>query len=139
MSATECARCGDCCDPVTTPFHVETWVPYRLAQADVSEATRENCEFMLAHWTTVHTLVREDERGATLLVGYQARCDAFNPVTRLCEARETRPPVCRNFPWYGRKPGDPDREPIAASLSPRCSFNADVPGRRMLPLTVVTR
>lgn len=135
MSATECARCGDCCDPVTVGFHVETWAPRRLLEPDLSAESRENCEFMLAHWTTVHALVQTDDEN--VIVGYQVRCDAFNPTTRLCEARETRPPVCRDFPWYDREPGSHGE--VAASLSPRCSFNADVPGRRMLPLTVVTR
>jgi Fe-S-cluster containining protein len=134
---TTCARCGDCCDPVVVPFHVETWAPRRLVDPDLSAESRENCEFMLAHWTTTATLVRTDDEDVT--VGYEVRCDAFDPVRRLCGAHADRPPVCRDFPWYGRAPGDPGRGEVAASLSPRCSFNADVPGRRLLPLTVVTR
>lgn len=135
---TTCARCGDCCDPVVVPFHVETWAVRQLAEADVAADTRENCEFLLAHWTTTATLVRAEDADVT--VGYEVRCDAFNRETRECEAHDARPPVCRGFPWYGRAATDVEgRAPVADSLSPRCSFNQDVPGRALLPLTVVTR
>jgi len=136
---TECARCGDCCDPVTVSFHVETYAPRRLAEPDLSPEARENCEFMLAHWTTTASLVREGEAGE-VTVGYEVRCDAFDPAARLCGAHEARPPVCRDFPWYGRAVDDVEgRAVVADGLSPRCSFNRDVPGRTFLPLTVVTR
>lgn len=137
---TECARCGDCCDPVTVPFHVETYAPRRLRESDLSAENRANCEFMLEHWTTTATLVREDEAEGEVAVAYEVRCDAFDPVRRLCGAHADRPPVCRDFPWYGRAVDDVEgRAEVADGLSPRCSFNQDVPGRAFLPLTVVTR
>lgn len=143
MSETECACCGDCCDPVVVPFHPETRARERLeawgrGERELSWEEIENYQFMLDHWTTTATLVRADDESVT--VGYAVRCDAFDPVRRLCGAHADRPPVCRDFPWYGRAADDAEgRAPVAESLSPRCSFNQDVPGRALLPLTVVTR
>jgi Fe-S-cluster containining protein len=67
------------------------------------------------------------------------RCDAFDPVTRLCAARESRPPVCRGYPWYGDDPATSGR---AGALYPECSYLADVSpslrpegARPLIPLT----
>jgi hypothetical protein len=50
-----------------------------------------------------------------------ALCDAFDPQTRTCLAYDERPPVCSDYPWYRKSPGNDQ----IASL--RCSFWADVP------------
>lgn len=49
-------------------------------------------------------------------------CDQFDPEARLCLAHDSRPEVCRGYPWYGTTPADNGR-----ILSRRCSFWADVP------------
>jgi Fe-S-cluster containining protein len=138
VTDTKCARCGDCCDPVLVGFHVEAWVAARLAEPDLAAYTRANAEFLARRWTTTATLVREDE-DCEVVVGYEVRCDAFNRETRSCDAHADRPPICRDYPWYGRPPADVEgRAVVAEGLSPRCSFNADVPGRRFLPLVDVS-
>lgn len=121
---TECAKCGDCCEAISIGCAIERV----LDDEDTPERVRVDLAFMREHWH--------------LLPGYAAdnphySCDQFDHESRLCTAHETRPPVCRDFPWYERPEGDKGREVIARSLSPRCSFNADVPGRRMLPIVEV--
>ena len=129
---TDCARCGDCCDPVIVAFDPQEMAADLLSRSEVESHNRINGEFMRDHWTVESTYEAADS-----VTVRRVRCDVFDPVRRLCGAHESRPPVCWGFPWYHRPPGDPDREPAAASLSPRCSFNADVPGRRMLPIVEV--
>lgn len=136
---TECARCGDCCDPVILPFHPTERATARLADpdADLSDKNREDYNFMIAHWRPIRAVTETDAEG-DLIAYYEVRCDMFDKEKRLCGAHESRPPICRNFPWYGRAEDDVEgRAPVAESLSPRCSFNADVPGRTFLPIVEV--
>ncbi len=119
---TDCARCGDCCTVIAVNVDLGT------APVDdyTSDGDRASDAFMRQHW---HRLDGYDNP--------RYSCDQFDTETRLCTAHDERPPVCRGFPWYGRPPEDEGRQPVAASLSPRCSFNADVPGRAMLPIVEV--
>lgn len=156
-----CARCGNCCDPVH--FDRETWEalgkwtgPALKGVADPATADgwaiwqkdeawkdarqedavrryraggiwRQNAEFITAHWTPI------DDR--------TFRCDAFDPAARLCTAHDARPPVCRDFPWYGQ---DPEEKAGEVRLDPQCSYLADLPpgkrpegSRPLIPLTVL--
>lgn len=71
-------------------------------------------------------------------------CDAFDPVARTCGIHETRPGICSEFPWYGRKPDGvsfaPGTSMDAASYD--CSYWLDTPGwaargrRPLLPVSV---
>lgn len=139
---TECARCGDCCEHIT--FSVwrfkqqdrvrkflaapdpsddhkwETWWKRTGTWDDGSRAhaidTWYDAHFIAQHWLNLG----DDD----------ATCDMFDPVSRLCTAHDQRPPVCRDFPWYGAppKPGatlNPSLDGGSASL--RCSFWVDVP------------
>lgn len=134
---TDCARCGDCCDPVIVVFDPQEWAAERLAADNLNEMGRLNAEFLRDHWTSQSSnVVQEDEREVTV---HRVQCSAFDPARRLCTAHDARPPVCSGFPWYGRPEGDEGRQPVADALSPRCSFNADVPGRTMLPIVEVVK
>jgi Fe-S-cluster containining protein len=69
-------------------------------------------------------------------------CDAYDPEHGTCTAHEDRPPLCRDYPWYGEQPSA-DR---AAHFSRQCSYLADLPpdqrpdgARPLIPLTVVSR
>lgn len=132
---TDCSRCGDCCDPVIVVFDPQVWAAERLTAANLSDVGRGNAEFLRDHWTSQSTFTEQLE-GQDVTV-HRVRCSAFDPDSRLCTAHDSRPQVCSGFPWYGRPDGDKGRRPVADSLSPRCSFNADVPGRTMLPIIEV--
>jgi Fe-S-cluster containining protein len=103
-----------------------------LADPETGPNNLRNAEWMRDHWSVVDTY--EDDEGDLVR---RVRCDAYDPVNRLCGAHEQRPPVCSDFPWYGRDPNGEASRDIAAALPPQCSFNADVAGRRMLPVVEV--
>ncbi len=50
-------------------------------------------------------------------------CPNFDYSSRRCLDYENRPPVCRNFPWYGRDPDDPGAGSLRAF--PRCGYRID--------------
>ena len=133
---TECAKCGDCCDPVIVTFDPQVYAAEQLARRDppggAPEWVRYQYQFFLDHWTSQSS--RVDADGVTV---HHVRCDQFDRTTRTCLAHDRQPQVCSGYPWYGREEGDENRRPAEKALSPRCSFNADVPGRRMLPLEVI--
>ena len=136
-----CARCGSCCDPVSfdpeslgrvarwstaalegvpDPSTDEGWAYWlehghadreRTARAfDPAGDYRANADFIAAHWHPA------GERNVA--------CDAYDPETRLCTARESRPPVCRDYPWYGREPDSGKGMPL------QCSYLADLPAEK---------
>lgn len=132
---TDCSRCGDCCDPVILTFD-----PQQRAAEKLSELlfvappwVWHQYEFLRDHWRTIDTV--EVVEGDDTVTVYRVECDQFDRESRTCGAHDTRPQVCSGFPWYGREPDDDLCEPSRASLSPRCSFNADV--RTMLPIVEV--
>lgn len=136
---TECARCGDCCDPVVLTFDPQERAARRLHDAENGDElgvyNRRNYEFMLAHWRVIRPIL---SNGFTT-DSFEVECDQFNKGTRSCEAQDAKPPICADYPWYGRDEDDHEgRWPVAEQLSPRCSFNADVPGRTFLPIVRVT-
>lgn len=136
MTKTECSRCGSCCDPVTVSFDPQVYAAERLASPEAPQfepEQRRQYEFFLAHWRVAEGPYPTEEG----LPGYKVTCDQYDRDTKTCLAHDTKPPVCYGFPWYGRDPHAPLSQPIARSLSPQCSFNADV--RTMLPLTVIQR
>jgi hypothetical protein len=49
-------------------------------------------------------------------------CRAFDPTARRCTIHETRPNMCRDYPWYGGAPNG-----VTLSPFPNCSYHADVP------------
>lgn len=95
--------------------------------------------FAIAHWTAYEG--PETEKSAEVNDGHRDfRCDMFNPVTRLCEAHDDRPPVCRIYPHEPEARGG---ALITRGLYNRCSYWLDVPAaerpegiRPLIPLTV---
>lgn len=154
-----CARCGKCCDPVPfTREQYDTVVKWASAALDgvpdpaddagwaywlerghpvngredavrrfaPSSMMRENADFLAAHWKPV-----SDETCA---------CDMYDADSRLCMAQDSKPSVCRDYPWYGREPDDGTFLPL------QCSYWADLPrdkrhedARPLIPLTVISR
>jgi hypothetical protein len=102
-------------------------------QARPGSDAEESLAFIRVHWTATGVVTGD---GSRLWV-----CDRFDPVGRVCLAHEDRPPVCRNYPWYGREP-DPGK--ITHDLS--CSYLLDLPpdqrpegARPLLPIVDITR
>jgi Fe-S-cluster containining protein len=120
---TECSRCGDCCDPVVFTLS-RGQVTADLADPYVAGRARRDLTFIADHWHLIgaHHNIRTGF--------FTYRCDKFDPEARLCTAYADRPPICSGFPWYGDEPRR------SLTLSPRCSFQADV--RTMLPIIAVT-
>lgn len=124
MSAT-CNGCGDCCDAIylDPEYHEENMAERaRRGQADA--------RFIQEHWhpiTAEVALARVPGFRRILLVGRFLECDQFDRETRRCLARETRPEICRGFPWYGG-PYDVDR------IMPfdRCSYRTDT-----MPMVII--
>jgi Fe-S-cluster containining protein len=136
---TECSRCGDCCDPVIVVFDPKDLAAEKLADLpdDAPDWERYQYEFFRDHWTSTSTF--EVDEGFGRITVHRVQCDQFDRDSRTCRAHDRRPQVCSGFPWYGRPEHDVEsRAQVASSLSPRCSFNADVPGRRMLPIVEVS-
>lgn len=134
---TECSACGDCCDPVIVTFDPQDFAAKQLARPVPPDTTapdwvRYQYQFFLDHWTSQSTYTTDD--GVTV---HRVRCDQFDRETRTCLAHDRRPQVCSGFPWYGISKGGDWWQSVADQLPPRCSFNADVPGRRMLPIVEV--
>lgn len=141
---TSCAKCSACCDPVPfSAYEHETvtawsgaamkaagtpdprdddgwawWIEHgwdaaerdkAIERTDPAGRWRQDADFIAAHWTPDG--------------GDGCKCDVFDPSAGLCGAHETRPPVCRDYPWYS----DPPDAERAACLPVQCSYLADVP------------
>lgn len=135
---TDCNRCGDCCEDIYLntskarsrrevrfgdPREDAVWEAWVAGWATKGEqhAPREafvrsylDAVFIDQHW--------HGGRPAGHGVTDHWSCDRFDPATRLCLAHDDRPPICRDFPWYGREPSADE----GAKLSKRCAFRADV-------------
>jgi len=80
-------------------------------------------QFAAEHW---HPLTRDQARarnpfyaGQLAADAHLYRCDQLG-ADGQCQAYETRPFVCRGYPWYGQPPRD---MPLADA---RCGFAYDV-------------
>ncbi len=128
---TVCNLCGDCCDPVPLSFSQED-ARRRLETEYVSPRTRANLVWVLTRFRPLTPAEAEQRRpGASTATSGGApshfyACDAFDPITRTCQAYDQRPPVCRGYPWYGKAPAD-------VELPLRCSFWADLPAELRPP------
>jgi Fe-S-cluster containining protein len=59
-------------------------------------------------------------------------CDQFDPESRRCTAYADRPPMCRDYPWYG-DPADP-----AKALPDTCTHLTEI-GRQPVPVEITSR
>lgn len=128
---TECiAGCAHCCNPVVLPVT-------QLEIAQTLPTTRDEAadrRFILEDLTPIPFKVGMQQsphlQGRTLAStadGDQVHpnffsCRHFDTATRLCMNYENRPPVCREFPRYGRPAVSPKM-----ALPFECAFNDDVP------------
>lgn len=140
--------CGDCCDPINLSvgqlarmheygrwyadgnrydpddegFAEDRETKGRERVAYGLERHVQDCLFALEHWTSLGPCDWSEGKGEN------AACDRFDTETRLCTAHDDRPPVCRDYPWYGGEVTE-ERKLV---LPTRCSF-------REVPVTLVTK
>lgn len=122
---TECAKCGDCCEAIPLGlsktammrYEYESGSPNHLTALFINKWWRR---ISRAKYASVHP------EAAQTASHFFYECLKFDPVSRLCTAHDERPPICSNYPWYGRSPLAMDHHGIPA----RCSFWTDVPERK---------
>ncbi|GAC1521600.1 MAG: hypothetical protein NVS3B1_05980 [Marmoricola sp.] len=104
---------------------------------------RKDLVFIKAHWRQdMKAPIRRDPDDPNSAY-FKYTCDMFDPVARDCNAHESRPPICSQFPKYGRETIE-TLDPILTG----CTFWNDIPRehwpqdvapltRALLPLTVL--
>jgi Fe-S-cluster containining protein len=105
MSA--CNRCGACCRVLTLEQS-----PAEVQQMSVLTGVLgipSDYQFAARHW---HPLSRDEAMRRNPLYtsrlpvdAHLYRCDML-AADGTCQAHETRPLVCRGYPWYGEPPRD---------------------------------
>lgn len=132
---TECARCGDCCEsfPLNTPERADIWGRAMLTEVGRIGAkhTGRGVSRKQAAWMGNLTVVAGPYRHEDGTMRWRYSCPLFDPVARVCTDHANRPPICSRYPWYDREPD------TYKSLPPRCSFIADTPDVKMLPIVEV--
>jgi len=95
---SQCNRCGECCRVI----HI------RYTKKALRKIGGSDAEFILKYW---HRISRKEayKRRPILKTRdwsgfYFYTCDAWDEKTHLCKMYESRPEVCRDFPFYGEKP-----------------------------------
>lgn len=109
-------NCGSCCDPVSLSHETANRL-YAFGPAQPQAA------WAWEHWSPV----APDGNDGVHLV-----CINYDPQSRACLDYDNRPPVCREFPFYGRDPNEK-----LNTLSRVCGYQAEL-GRTVLPLVQVT-
>lgn len=137
--------CGACCDPVVSPFTLD--MLRRIPPWELDEDGRADRAFMLEHLTPLprrEGIARArylTQGGVTfgMIAGELVEvwsqfysCDRFDPETRRCTAYDERPPMCRDYPWYGDPP-DPRK-----ALPTTCTHLTEL-GRQPVPVEITPR
>lgn len=111
----KCKQCGRCCEVIQLPFSLEDFRSGKLRPEFPYDA-----EFVLKYWVQIDPLVAwHISPDRTLLKNrYYYRCLQYDQTKKLCRAQKFKPPVCENYPWYGREPDYLD--------FPECGFQEDL-------------
>lgn len=113
---TECNKCGDCCETITfSQIEKVTDIVKWVTHPDSQFINREDLDVNVidALFITDNWELNDDEK--------TYHCNKFDKVNRLCSMHESRPYVCRGFPWYGKETHEE-----AISIYKNCSFWADI-------------
>lgn len=124
--------CGACCDPVVLPY---SQLDVRLmggldnsADTDfvvnVLRPMRRSDGLQRAAYLSAGVTVmgRPGTPESTVLVWSMFyECPRFDPETRRCTDYANRPPLCREYPWYGDEPD------AAKALPTDCVYREDLP------------
>lgn len=140
--------CGKCCEAI----HMSTNMTKIVELADNARRYGtptslknlggiSDAEFIQENWTPI-TMEQAHEINPHLKTNYDESttnghkvyddmsyytCSQFNKETRLCMAHSTRPKICEDYPWYGRRPDITFRP-----YSPDCGYIIDVDEERAL-------
>jgi len=103
----ECKTCGSCCKAI----HLEAHITREFLQ-EQSEAGNEDARFILKNWRHIDAkrvfMIRPDLDFSELFRkmddGTWWMCTLFDQDTNRCGSYNTRPDVCRGFPFYGKLP-----------------------------------
>ena len=134
---TACNDCGQCCDPVTLAIGPDKLDRYPEAAATLDPVTLEWIRTELTPVAKPDWLPPDKIPMVRIVVGDRVieapagfyECASYDKAGRRCTRYETRPDVCREYPWYG---GERDGR---AALPPACDFNRDV-GREPVPVEI---
>lgn len=117
--------CGACCHPLVSPVS-----PMQIAMAPAWDTElvwmRDNTERMPQSEAIRLDRSHRDDRPVTGMVDGEAapvffyRCRNYDEATKACTAYDDRPPMCRDYPWYGRLP-DPTK-----AIPNTCGYLRDV-------------
>lgn len=137
-----CARCGSCCDPVSLDFGLWSRVTERARRYEAADFEDD------PDWWRDHVFIAANMRPVGVHGGSRVslECRFFDRAHGGCRAYERRPPMCSDYPWYGREP-TAAQGLLSFSVSGSgacCSFVADLPpdkrppgSRPLIPLTVL--
>lgn len=116
--------CGDCCEDIRISVDLRS-IRQSLASGKVAGKWAKDANFILTNMIPDGTVKRDGGR-----VKQTLQCAKFDKETRKCTAHNDRPDMCRQYPYYGRKPS------ADSTMGGRCSFLADT--YKMLPIVEVT-
>ncbi len=91
-----CKQCGLCCAGLFIPAITHAMLYGGRYRGDPSIA------FAGAHWKPI---TQEEGKLRAPWVDYPVaffECDQYDQINRRCMAHECKPPVCRNYPYYGK-------------------------------------
>jgi len=136
--------CGKCCEVISLPSmppgmaneireNIERAGNIRLAYvandgSELSDKMVVNYEHLAFRF---HEISAEEAVRRNPLLAKSERengafftCDWFDPETRLCKHHNERPPVCRDYPLYGRPKLEPDTE--ISWYAENCGYRRDI-------------
>lgn len=111
-------NCGSCCDPVSLSED-------QVQRAFAYGPGAPQAQWIWANWEPIGPNRNGD--------GVSLRCINYDVEGRRCMAYESRPPVCRDFPWYGKEPSVDG----AINRLSVCGYKAEA-GFTVLPIVQVT-
>lgn len=98
----KCNRCGNCCNPICMSLN-----PNDVAHMDISHPDNAvNKMYIQKHWRFISFAEAKKIRPE---IEFQMKdqwwvCDQFDSAKHICKDHPGRPPICRDFPWYGNAP-----------------------------------
>lgn len=100
----KCFGCGNCCKIIPMGISWEGINDIYTQQEDKESEYAKNIKFILDNWTPIYCFVdiwriRPDMR---ILADHYYTCKQFNKFNHNCMVYNNRPPVCKDYPFYGR-------------------------------------
>ena len=133
MGAT-CSGCGACCDLIPLDQ-----TPEQIAASVAAWPDAVDNHYFGGDYLVPVTKAEAEQINPALVRIHPSdkswyTCRAFDATSRRCTIYETRPKMCRNYPWYEWGPRG-----IVIKAFPDCSYHADVPDSCGAGLVQLTR